>query len=229
MIDLHSWSHLLHSSMKKAREVFLCPHFSEKAKKIEARKWEVTEQVNDGINLDLWPCISMYSFILHSSVLCCAVLSHSVVSDSVTPWTVAHQAPLSMGILQARVLEWVAIPYSRGSSQARDQTQVSHIAGKLFTIWAIRDLHNDLPLSFIIEKASPCRCWRMRISPGFIDSNIQWFSKIISWENNILNSICFLHTKYLVFDLFLYTFLLSHSPFYPYFILWPYRASLLRK
>ena len=50
-------------------------------------------------------------------VLCCAVLSHSVMSDFVTPWTVAHQAPLSMGILQARTLEWVAMPSSRGSSQ----------------------------------------------------------------------------------------------------------------
>ena len=36
------------------------------------------------------------------------------------------------GILQARVLEWVAIPFSRGSSQPRDQTQVSHIAGRFF-------------------------------------------------------------------------------------------------
>ena len=34
-----------------------------------------------------------------------------------TPWTVAHQAPLSMGIPQARILEWVAMPSSRGSSQ----------------------------------------------------------------------------------------------------------------
>ena len=46
------------------------------------------------------------------------MLSHSVVSDSVTPWTVgqtaAHQTPLSMEILQARILEWVAISYSRG-------------------------------------------------------------------------------------------------------------------
>ena len=33
------------------------------------------------------------------------------------------------GILQARILEWVAFPFSRGSSQPRDQTQVSHIAG----------------------------------------------------------------------------------------------------
>ena len=38
----------------------------------------------------------------------------------VNPWTVACQAPLSMGILQARILEWVAMPSSRGSSQPRD-------------------------------------------------------------------------------------------------------------
>ena len=37
------------------------------------------------------------------------------------------------GILQARILEWVAFPFSRGSSQLRDQTQVSHIAGGFFT------------------------------------------------------------------------------------------------
>ena len=43
-------------------------------------------------------------------VLCCAVLSRSVVSDSVIPWIAVHQAPLFMGILQVRILEWVAIP-----------------------------------------------------------------------------------------------------------------------
>jgi len=37
------------------------------------------------------------------------------------------------GIFQARILEWVVVPFSRGSSQLRDQTQVSHIAGGLFT------------------------------------------------------------------------------------------------
>ena len=42
------------------------------------------------------------------------------------------------GILQARTLEWVAIPFSRGSSQPRDQTQVSHTAGGFFTSWATR-------------------------------------------------------------------------------------------
>ena len=37
------------------------------------------------------------------------------------------------GILQARILEWVAFPFSKGSSQPRDQTQVSHIPGRFFT------------------------------------------------------------------------------------------------
>ena len=43
------------------------------------------------------------------------------------------------GILQARILEWVAFPFSTGSSQPRDWTQVSHIAGSLFTTWATRE------------------------------------------------------------------------------------------
>ena len=66
------------------------------------------------------------------SVTTCAVLIR--VCLFATPCTIARQAPLSMGILQARILEWVAMPSSRGSSQHRDGTQVSHIAGGFFTI-----------------------------------------------------------------------------------------------
>ena len=43
------------------------------------------------------------------------------------------------GILQARILEWVAISFSRGSSWLRDQTQVSHIAGRCFTLWITKE------------------------------------------------------------------------------------------
>ena len=43
------------------------------------------------------------------------------------------------GILQARILEWVAFPFSRESSQPRDWTQVSHTAGRFFTSWATRE------------------------------------------------------------------------------------------
>ena len=67
----------------------------------------------------------------------CTVLSGLVVSDSLRPWTAARQAPLSMWILQARILEWVAMSSSKGSSQPKDQTQVSHIAGGFFTIYKI--------------------------------------------------------------------------------------------
>ena len=41
-------------------------------------------------------------------------VSHSVVSDSLIPWTVAPQAPLSMEFSKARILEWVASPFSNG-------------------------------------------------------------------------------------------------------------------
>ena len=43
------------------------------------------------------------------------------------------------GILQASILEWVAMPSSRGSFRLRDWTQVSCIAGRFFTVWATRE------------------------------------------------------------------------------------------
>ena len=53
--------------------------------------------------------------------------SHSVVSNSLQPRGIVH------GVLQARILEWLVIPFSRGSSQPRNWTQVSHIAGGFYT------------------------------------------------------------------------------------------------
>ena len=46
---------------------------------------------------------------------------------------IPHFNSILRGILQARILEWVAFPFSRGSSQPRDQSQVSGIAGGFFT------------------------------------------------------------------------------------------------
>ena len=58
----------------------------------------------------------------------------SVTFNSLQPHglTIAHQAPLSMKF-QAEILEWVAIPFFRGSSRPRDQTQISCTAGRFFT------------------------------------------------------------------------------------------------
>ena len=47
------------------------------------------------------------------------------------------------GIFQARTLKWVAIPFSKGSLQPRDQTQVSCIAGRYFTTWATREASRE--------------------------------------------------------------------------------------
>ena len=50
------------------------------------------------------------------------------------------------GIFQARVLEWVAISFSRGSSWSRDWTPVSLIVGRRFTVWATREVSNNISL-----------------------------------------------------------------------------------
>ena len=61
------------------------------------------------------------------------------------------------GTLQARILGWAAVPFSRGSSQLRDQTQVSCIAGRFFIICATREVHlNSLGTSkFKIGSQAP--------------------------------------------------------------------------
>ena len=96
---------------------------------------------------------------LQVSVMSCHVqtLSYPTLHDP-TDYTV-H------AILQARILEWVAFPFSRGSFQARGQTQVSRIAARFFTSWAMREAREywsgqpilspgDLPNSGI-EPGSP--------------------------------------------------------------------------
>ena len=54
------------------------------------------------------------------------------------------------GILQAKLLEWVAFPFSRGSPNQGDQTQVSCIAGRFFTSWATREAPN-IAQAYIIK------------------------------------------------------------------------------
>ena len=67
--------------------------------------------------------------------------SHSVMSDSLRPHRLYSPPGSSAhGIFQARILEWVAISCSRGSSWPRGWTQVSHIVGRCFTIWATREV-----------------------------------------------------------------------------------------
>ena len=55
--------------------------------------------------------------------------------DYIPPGSSAH------GILQARTLDWVAVPFSMGSIWPRDQTLISCVAGRFLTIWATREAH----------------------------------------------------------------------------------------
>ena len=84
------------------------------------------------------PCLrvrpSVFIFSMFSALCACMLSRFSCVQLFATPRTAARQAPLFMGILQARILQWVAMPSPRGSSQPRDQTQVSSIAGSFFTV-----------------------------------------------------------------------------------------------
>ena len=64
--------------------------------------------------------------ILGTDHLCCVLCSVAQSCLTVTPWIATHQASLSMDILQAGILEWVAIPSSKESSQPRDCIQILH-------------------------------------------------------------------------------------------------------
>ena len=77
----------------------------------------------------------------------CMLRCFSRVRLFVTPWAVDRQGPLSMGFPQARILEWVAISFSRGPSCPRDGSPVPCIAGRLVTIWATREGYRDLSIA----------------------------------------------------------------------------------
>ena len=95
------------------------------------------------------------------------------------------------GILQARILEWVAISFSRGSSRPSDRTQVSHIAGRHFNLWATREAQNIYFHVFIYLAAPSLSCcmWDLvpwpRIEPGPLAlrawSLSLWTTREVSW------------------------------------------------
>ena len=77
------------------------------------------------------------------------------------------------GIFQARVLEWVAISFSRGSSCPRDQTQASCIAGRCFTLWATREAQIMVYLILYYTILNQCLHLLLEIS-SFSDCVFCW-------------------------------------------------------
>ena len=78
-----------------------------------------------------WQAVSLP--LSHTGVNESESVSCSVMSDPMTSWTIAHQAPVHE-TFQARILEWIAIPFSRGSSPPREGIWVSSIAGRFSII-----------------------------------------------------------------------------------------------
>ena len=83
------------------------------------------------------------------------------------------------GILQSRILEWVAFPFSRGSSQPRDRTQVSYTAGVFFTNWATREARIILQIPHINDICLSMSYWLSVLFSKSIhvaaDGNISFF------------------------------------------------------
>ena len=90
------------------------------------------------------------------------------------PMDCSLPGPSILGILQARLLEWVAIPFSRGSSLPQDRTWVSCISGRLFTIWATRENWWLIP-KFKTLLSSP---WSCRVSSQREESSL-----LVSFRN----------------------------------------------
>ena len=112
------------------------------------------------------------------------------------------------GILQARILEWIAISFSRGSSWPRDQTPVSCIGGRRFNLWATRGAYSPwnspgqntmgslslLQRIFPTEGSNPglphCR-WNHKGSPRILEWVACPFSSRSSWPRNQTGVSCF--------------------------------------
>ena len=84
-------------------------------------------------------------------------------------------------ILQARILEWVTLPFSRGSSQTRDWTQVSHNAGRFFTVWATREAH--------WYSRWRCQIWCWLYDSGFQEEGQDWNSEFRRHHDEVEISI----------------------------------------
>ena len=132
------------------------------------------------------------------------------------PWTVARQVPLVQGILQARILEWVAIFSSRGSSQPRDWTCVSCIGRQILYHWGTWEAHLNAyttrqPLMSTVNlDVNSNHCLEL---PGLECSTLAHF---LLWCAHFLEFCPCHHGSFLltaVWSILLY----KHSPPFPWF------------
>ena len=94
------------------------------------------------------------------------------------------------GILQARILEWVAFPFSRGPSQPRDWTQVSHTTGGFFTSWATREALREKGEARIVADWSWLQNWHGRLFPT-LHCESQWMLQMKTFPQSLWYTFLF--------------------------------------
>ena len=103
-------------------------------------------RINKIFEKPLSPALPSFTLILTNSHISTGKYNRGVMVAEFSEVKVPQSCPtlcapmdIAHGILQARILEWVAFPFSRGSFQPKDQTQISCIAGRFFTSRTIRE------------------------------------------------------------------------------------------
>ena len=96
------------------------------------------------VEITNWVLLCPFSFIyrvatIKKHIFVCVCVSHSVMCDSFQPHGLYLPGFSVYGVFQARILEWVAVSFSRGSFWSRDQTWFSCNAGRFFTSWTTRE------------------------------------------------------------------------------------------
>ena len=95
-------------------------------------------------------CYILLMHLIFYLILCSFIHFYEVKWKLLSHVRLSGTPRIVHGILQARILEWVAVPFSRGSSQHRDWTQVFCVAGRFFISWATRG-----EISFRIKLQAP--------------------------------------------------------------------------
>ena len=136
--------------------------------------------------LFIWSLFLLFCFLWGIFVLC----KLHLLNKSSLKVKVAQSCPALCdtmdytvhGILQARILEWIAFPFSRGSSQPRDRPQVSCIAGRFFTSWATGEAQVFLASYLFSHLSAPST---LRLTFGRISQASIFIDSISSFQSTI--------------------------------------------
>ena len=116
---------------------------------------------------------------------------------------------LEVRILQDRILEWVAVPFSRGFSQPRGQTQVSCNPGGLFTSWAAREAHDN---HLISQSVTSCQCFSSVLNLKTPRWQWELWNSLFFYAQKTLTQYYYIHLVLLILFFWIFNTRKSHFP-----------------